>query len=176
MWALPEQGTLLYTYGRYNGKNSAFQTCVGKNPILAYCVCLLYVSPLLLTQNTSLLTFLITKYVEVFPNTNEQFLNNQDFDYPELTADPTSWRLSPTRMTSSPSPTYIFQTPDSPQVLTCASDQLAGRKSEISKTSSLGSNNLPQLLIDSRKTFTSLWKVVIKDTEEQLDEELHRAP
>ena len=50
---------------------SLFPFYVGKNLVLPHCVFLLCVSPLLLTQNTSFLTLLVPKPVEVFPHNKQ---------------------------------------------------------------------------------------------------------
>lgn len=59
-------------------EKTQLSTRVGKKHILPYCVCLPCEFPLLLTQNTSLLTLIVTKYVEVsHTHTNEQISDNR---------------------------------------------------------------------------------------------------
>lgn len=59
------------------GKLSFFPSSVGKNPVPPSRVCLPRESSLLVTQNTSLLTHLVTKYVEVFPSQQQENVRHQ---------------------------------------------------------------------------------------------------
>ena len=51
-------------------KNTLFSSYIGKKPVFLYPVFLSCEPPLLCTQNTSLPTLLVTKWVEVFPYNN----------------------------------------------------------------------------------------------------------
>lgn len=54
----------------YTGKTQSFLSCVGK-PVLPYYIFFPCLSLLLLTENTSLLTNLVTTGVEDFPHTKQ---------------------------------------------------------------------------------------------------------
>lgn len=146
---------------------------VAKNPVLPHCVLLPCESPLLPTQNTSLLTFLVTKWVEIFPH-NKQFSATPAVSY---TLTPfwhypakdgvQSHRLRAQSFKSAP--LQVQRPISSPSCHLCSWP--TGYRSEVSITPSLG-------LIHLLKQFTELWgifmltillKAIIRDTDEHPD-------
>ena len=136
----------------------------------------IYVSPLLLTQDMSLLIFLVTRYVDVSPPTPGSSLRHQPGILQFSSVSTWRWRQIPQVKGLVPRDCCAPNTFLPCHAVYMPSDK--PRLSEVLKSPSLNLINLLEWFAELRETLitlTSLLRVMVKDSDdEQPEEDIHR--